>query len=150
MGVIAVLPENEIEELLATALVGRIACCAHGGEGGDGRPYVVPLSYGYDGESIYAHSGPGRKIRLMRAQPLVSFEVDRADDSDLWARQQARAGLRRPRSGGSRGAPHVRNGSCSRTISGLPGWQDATTRSLLEFTRVGARLSIVSVLYGHT
>jgi nitroimidazol reductase NimA-like FMN-containing flavoprotein (pyridoxamine 5'-phosphate oxidase superfamily) len=84
MGVIAVLPENEIEELLATALVGRIACCAHGGEGGDGRPYVVPLSYGYDGESIYAHSGPGRKIQLMRAQPLVSFEVDRADASDRW------------------------------------------------------------------
>jgi nitroimidazol reductase NimA-like FMN-containing flavoprotein (pyridoxamine 5'-phosphate oxidase superfamily) len=84
MGVIAVLPESEIEELLRTALVGRIACCAHGVEGGDGRPYVVPLSYGYDGTSIYAHSGPGRKIRLMRAQPLVSFEVDRADASDSW------------------------------------------------------------------
>jgi nitroimidazol reductase NimA-like FMN-containing flavoprotein (pyridoxamine 5'-phosphate oxidase superfamily) len=84
MGIIAELPENEIEELLRTALVGRIACCAHGVEGGNGRPYVVPLSYGYDGTSIYAHSGPGRKIRLMRAQPLVSFEVDRADASDSW------------------------------------------------------------------
>jgi nitroimidazol reductase NimA-like FMN-containing flavoprotein (pyridoxamine 5'-phosphate oxidase superfamily) len=84
MGVIAVLPQDEIEELLRTALVGRIACCAHGVDGSDGRPYVVPLSYGYDGESIYAHSGLGRKIRLMRAQPLVTFEVDRADASDRW------------------------------------------------------------------
>jgi nitroimidazol reductase NimA-like FMN-containing flavoprotein (pyridoxamine 5'-phosphate oxidase superfamily) len=84
MGVIAVLSDEEIEELLRTALVGRIACCGHGVEGGDGRPYVVPLSYGYDGVAIYAHSGLGRKIRFMRAQPLVSFEVDRADASDRW------------------------------------------------------------------
>jgi uncharacterized protein len=84
MGAIAVLSDDEIEELLRSALVGRIACCAHGVEGGDGRPYVVPLAYGYDGEAIYAHSGAGRKIRLMRAQPLVSFEVDRAEASDRW------------------------------------------------------------------
>lgn len=84
MGAIHVLPEDQIEELLRTALVGRIACCAHGGEGGDGRPYVVPLSYGYDGEAVYAHSGLGRKIRIMRAQPLVSFEVDHAAAADRW------------------------------------------------------------------
>ncbi|MFL5759358.1 MAG: pyridoxamine 5'-phosphate oxidase family protein [Thermomicrobiales bacterium] len=84
MGVIAALADEEIEALLGSSLVGRIACCAHGAEGGDGRPYVVPLAYGYDGEAIYAHSGLGRKIRLMRAQPLVSFEVDRVDASDRW------------------------------------------------------------------
>jgi nitroimidazol reductase NimA-like FMN-containing flavoprotein (pyridoxamine 5'-phosphate oxidase superfamily) len=33
---------------------------------------------------VYAHSGPGRKIRLMRAQPLVSFEVDQAEAADRW------------------------------------------------------------------
>ncbi len=84
MGTIHVLPDEGIEELLQTALVGRIACCAHGVEGGDGRPYLVPLAYGYDGEAIYAHSGVGRKIRLMRAQPLVTFEVDRAEAADRW------------------------------------------------------------------
>jgi nitroimidazol reductase NimA-like FMN-containing flavoprotein (pyridoxamine 5'-phosphate oxidase superfamily) len=84
MGVIHVLPEEQIEELLRTSLVGRIACCAHGAGGGGGRPYVVPLSYGYDGEAIYAHSGLGKKIRIMRTQPLVSFEVDRAETADRW------------------------------------------------------------------
>ena len=84
MGVIHVLPPDEIEELLRTALVGRIACCGHSLSGDDGRPYVVPLAYGYDGQAVYAHSGPGRKIRLMRSQPLVSFEVDRAEASDRW------------------------------------------------------------------
>ncbi|MGH2531063.1 MAG: pyridoxamine 5'-phosphate oxidase family protein [Thermomicrobiales bacterium] len=84
MGVIRELPDEQIEELLRTALVGRIACCAHGAGGDNGRPYVVPLAYGYDGEAIYAHSGMGKKIRLMRAQPLVSFEVDRAEAVDRW------------------------------------------------------------------
>ena len=84
MGVIQILPPDEIEELLRTALVGRIACCAHAADGDHGRPYVVPLAYGYDGEAIYAHSGIGRKIRMMRAQPLVSFEVDEAEAPDRW------------------------------------------------------------------
>ena len=83
MGTIHVLPDDQIEDLFRTAIVGRIACCAHG-EGEDGRPYLVPLAYGYDGHAIYAHSGPGRKLRLMRAQPLVSVEVDQAEAPDRW------------------------------------------------------------------
>ena len=81
MGTIHVLPDDQIEDLLRTALVGRIACCA---PEIDPRPYLVPLAYGYDGEAIYAHSGPGRKIRLMRANPLVTFEVDTATADDRW------------------------------------------------------------------
>src|SRR3954471_2128118 len=83
MGTIHVLPPEEIEELLRTAIVGRIACCGHGAVR-NGRPYLVPLAYGYDGESIYAHSGPGRKLDLMRAEPRVTFEVDAAEASDRW------------------------------------------------------------------
>ena len=83
MGTIRVLPAEEIEELLRTAIVGRIACCGHGAVG-DGRPYLVPLAYGYDGNAIYAHSGPGRKLDLMRTEPRVTFEVDEAQASDRW------------------------------------------------------------------
>jgi uncharacterized protein len=84
VGQIFELPPEEIERLLRTAIVGRIACCGHGIDGGDGRPYVVPLAYGYDGGAIYAHSGVGRKIRMMRAQPLVAIEVDEAEATDRW------------------------------------------------------------------
>jgi nitroimidazol reductase NimA-like FMN-containing flavoprotein (pyridoxamine 5'-phosphate oxidase superfamily) len=84
VGQISELPPDQIERLLQTAIVGRIACCAHGTDGDDGRPYVVPLAYGYDGEAIYAHSGLGRKIRMMRAQPLVTVEVDEAVAADRW------------------------------------------------------------------
>ena len=83
MGTIHILPPEEIEQLLHSAIVGRIACCGHG-RTGDGRPYLVPLAYGYDGEAVYAHSGPGRKLDLMRAEPRVTFEVDAAEASDRW------------------------------------------------------------------
>ena len=83
MGTIRELPAEQIEALLRTAIVGRIACCGHGAAG-DGRPYLVPLAYGYDGDAVYAHSGPGRKLDLMRAEPRVTFEVDEAAAPDRW------------------------------------------------------------------
>jgi len=83
VGVIRVLPDEQIEELFRTAIVGRIACCAHG-TGDDARPYLVPLAFGYDGAALYAHTGPGRKLRLMRANPLVTVEVDEAEAPDRW------------------------------------------------------------------
>ncbi|MGI8644343.1 MAG: pyridoxamine 5'-phosphate oxidase family protein [Thermomicrobiales bacterium] len=82
MGSIYVLPDEDIEALIRSALVGRIACWSP--ELPDGRPYLVPLAYGYYGEAIYAHSGPGRKLRIMRAQPLISFEVDDVQAADRW------------------------------------------------------------------
>jgi uncharacterized protein len=80
VGIIRDLNEAQIEHLLRTAIVGRIAC-SHPDEP---RPYLVPLAYGYDGEAIYAHSGPGRKLINMRANPLVTIEVDAAEASDRW------------------------------------------------------------------
>ncbi len=79
MGTIHHLDPQGIEALLSSSIVGRIAC----NQPGD-RPYLVPLAYAYDGESIYAVSGPGRKLDLMRADSRISFEVDRVEQSDRW------------------------------------------------------------------
>jgi nitroimidazol reductase NimA-like FMN-containing flavoprotein (pyridoxamine 5'-phosphate oxidase superfamily) len=79
MGVIQHLDPDGIEALLAGSIVGRIAC----NQPGD-RPYLVPLAYAYDGQSVYAVSGPGRKLDLMRADPRISFEVDRVEQPDRW------------------------------------------------------------------
>lgn len=79
MGVIRHLDPQAIERLLADSIVGRIAC----NQPGD-RPYLVPLAYAYDGASVFAVSGPGRKLDLMRADPRISFEVDRVEQSDRW------------------------------------------------------------------
>lgn len=64
------LTETQIEELLRAQLIGRIGCCA------DGVTYVVPVNYWYDGKDIFAHSGNGMKVTMMRENPHICFEVD--------------------------------------------------------------------------
>jgi nitroimidazol reductase NimA-like FMN-containing flavoprotein (pyridoxamine 5'-phosphate oxidase superfamily) len=51
-------------------VVGRIGCHA------DGQTYLVPVIYAYDGRSFVVASIDGRKIRMMRTEPSVCFEVD--------------------------------------------------------------------------
>ncbi len=72
------LTSDEIDELLRTEAIGRIGCYAFG------QPYVVPITYAYDGDSVYGHSREGLKLRMMRANPSVCFEVDRRVDLSTW------------------------------------------------------------------
>jgi nitroimidazol reductase NimA-like FMN-containing flavoprotein (pyridoxamine 5'-phosphate oxidase superfamily) len=72
------LDRDQIERVLHACVVGRIGVHA------DGRTYVVPVSYVYDGDSVYGHSADGLKIRMMRANPDVCFEVDEIDDMANW------------------------------------------------------------------
>jgi nitroimidazol reductase NimA-like FMN-containing flavoprotein (pyridoxamine 5'-phosphate oxidase superfamily) len=65
------LTRDEIDELLRAELVGRIGVHA------DGKTYVVPVIYAYEGDCLYVVSVEGRKVRMLRASPEVCFEVDR-------------------------------------------------------------------------
>lgn len=67
-----------LEDLLKTQLLGRIGCHA------DGLTYVVPVHYVYEDPYIYAHSGGGLKVALMRKNPEVCFEVDQVADFFNW------------------------------------------------------------------
>jgi len=44
----------------------------------NGQPYIVPLSFGYDGTSLYFHAAPaGRKADIIKVNNRVCFEFDR-------------------------------------------------------------------------
>ena len=61
---------DDVQDILRRATVLHLAMLD-----GD-RQYVLPLSYGYDGEAIYLHSAStGRKIEALRAVPEVCFAV---------------------------------------------------------------------------
>lgn len=75
---IGMLSPEEIESMLRRHRVGRLGCSAND------RPYVVPINYAYDGTCVYGYAGPGRKIDVMREQPLVCFEVDEVDAGSEW------------------------------------------------------------------
>jgi len=72
------LDDEQIDHLLRSETVGRIGVHA------DGRTYVVPTTYVYDGDAIYGHAAEGLKVRMMRASRSVCFEVDRITDMANW------------------------------------------------------------------
>src|SRR5438046_1479078 len=45
---------------------------------------VVPITYAYDGTSIYCHSKEGMKIKMMRTNRSVCFEVDEITNMKNW------------------------------------------------------------------
>lgn len=49
-----------------------------------GEPYVVPVNYVFDGEYVYLHSLPGRKVDAMRCDPRVCIEVEEVQDDFCW------------------------------------------------------------------
>jgi len=68
----------EIDQLLKSQTVGRIGCCA------EGKVYVAPITYVYDGKYLYGHSREGMKIQMMRKNPNVCFEVDTMQNLANW------------------------------------------------------------------
>lgn len=72
------LTESECKEFLKNEIVGRIGCNT------DGKAYVVPVNYLFDGENIIAHSQEGKKIEMMRKNPNVCFEADNMHSLQNW------------------------------------------------------------------
>lgn len=50
----------------------------HLGMAVNNEPYVIPISFGYDGEALYFHTArKGRKIDFILTNPRVCFQVER-------------------------------------------------------------------------
>jgi len=72
------LTEKQIEALLTNQVTGRLGCHANG------ITYVVPINYVYRSPDIFAHSAEGKKIKMMREQPQVCFQVDHIQSVFNW------------------------------------------------------------------
>ncbi len=72
------MTQEQIDQLLHTEMIGRVGCY------GDGKVYVVPVTYAFTGGCIYAHSSEGRKVQMMRQNPAVCFEVENVTNMSNW------------------------------------------------------------------
>ena len=75
---ISPMSEDETRELIKHGRIGRLGCIA------DGEPYVVPVSYLFEGDSVYVHSYKGRKVDALRENPRACFQVDDIIDEYHW------------------------------------------------------------------
>lgn len=68
----------QIRNILTSQVLGRLACS-------DGlQPYIVPVTFAYDGNYIYGQTNEGTKLQILRKNPSVCFEVDILSHMNLW------------------------------------------------------------------
>jgi nitroimidazol reductase NimA-like FMN-containing flavoprotein (pyridoxamine 5'-phosphate oxidase superfamily) len=72
------LKEDESRALLSACRIGRLGCIDNG------EPYVLPINYVFEDDSIFSHSIPGRKIDALRVQPRACLQVDEIEGDFRW------------------------------------------------------------------
>lgn len=72
------LSDAQIDQVLQAQSLGRVGCYA------DEKMYVVPVTYVYHDGFIYAHSKEGMKVKMMRKNPGVCFQVDVMENMTNW------------------------------------------------------------------
>jgi len=68
----------EMHALLQRESFGHLGCSR------DGRPYVVPMNYAYNGKELYFFTTEGMKTQFMEANPKVCLQVEEVTDSSHW------------------------------------------------------------------
>jgi nitroimidazol reductase NimA-like FMN-containing flavoprotein (pyridoxamine 5'-phosphate oxidase superfamily) len=72
------LSDIQAHNLLQSESVGRLGCIV------EGEPYVVPISYFLEGNSLYSHSLVGTKINALRENPRACIQVDKIESALRW------------------------------------------------------------------
>lgn len=72
------LSEKDARRFLDENVYGRIGCHAFG------KTYVVPISYAHKDGRLYFHTFEGLKLKMMRENPDVCFQVDSLADVSNW------------------------------------------------------------------
>src|SRR6266704_3880208 len=68
----------EMHALLRRESFGHLGCSR------EGRPYVVPMHYAYDGKELYFFTTEGMKTQFMNGNPQVCLQVEEITDTSHW------------------------------------------------------------------
>ena len=68
----------EMHALLQRGSFGHLGCAR------DGRPYVVPMHYAYDGKELYFFTTEGMKTQFIQVNPQVCLQVEEVTDLMHW------------------------------------------------------------------
>jgi nitroimidazol reductase NimA-like FMN-containing flavoprotein (pyridoxamine 5'-phosphate oxidase superfamily) len=68
----------EMHALLVRESFGHLGCAR------DGRPYVLPMNYAYDGKELLFFTTEGMKTQFIEANPQVCLQVEEITDSTHW------------------------------------------------------------------
>jgi uncharacterized protein len=69
---------KEMHALLERESFGHLGCAR------DGRPYVLPMNFAYDGKDLFFFTTEGMKTQFIQANPQVCLQVEEITDSTHW------------------------------------------------------------------
>jgi uncharacterized protein len=72
------MPAREMHRMLETANFGHL------GGAHNGRPYVVPMHYTYDGKELFFFTTEGMKTQFINGNPQVCLQVEEITDTSHW------------------------------------------------------------------
>lgn len=72
------MPLEEMQALLRRIGFGHLGCVR------EGRPYVVPMHYAYDGECLYLFTTEGMKTSFIEANAEVCMQVEEVESASHW------------------------------------------------------------------
>ena len=72
------MPLEEMRALLGRIGYGHLGCAR------EGRPYVVPMHYSYDGECLYLFTTEGMKTGFIEANAEVCMQVEDVESPSSW------------------------------------------------------------------
>ncbi|MEJ1237043.1 pyridoxamine 5'-phosphate oxidase family protein [Chryseolinea sp. T2] len=75
---LGILTPEQCRHLLSTQHIGRV------GYSFKNKPAILPTTYVFDGKAIYCRSYEGSKIRIMRKNPTVCFQIDQIVSLRHW------------------------------------------------------------------
>ncbi|MDT7541847.1 MAG: uncharacterized protein QOE33_1751 [Acidobacteriota bacterium] len=73
------VPRAEMEALLRRVGFGHL-----GSVDAQGRPYVVPMHFAFDGEVVYLFTTEGTKTENIEHHPQVCLQVEEIEDATRW------------------------------------------------------------------
>jgi len=68
----------DMHALLSRESFGHLGCAR------EGRPYVLPMNYAYDGKELYFFTTEGMKTQFIDSNPKVCLQVEEVHDSSHW------------------------------------------------------------------
>ena len=72
------MSHSEMHELLERQSFAHLGCAR------DGRPYVVPMNYAYDGKDLFFFTTEGMKTHFIEANPEVCLQVEEVANPSQW------------------------------------------------------------------
>lgn len=72
------MSSNDVEEFLAGVNYGHLGCSKND------HPYVLPIHYAYDRQTIYIYTTEGKKSEMIDANPEICLQVEKVVDNENW------------------------------------------------------------------